>query len=432
MRHDIEASLPAAVRHGMEPMKTPDDVAAMRRLHALGWGTKRIARELGISRNTVRRHLREGDWVPYGGPEGRSTALDGLGDWLEAAFRQHRGNAAVVRDELRRVHGLEVSLRTVQRAVKPLRQAIEAEARATVRFETPPGRQLQIDFGQVRVVVGGVITRVHLFVATLGYSRRVFAMAFPAENQTAWLMGLEEAFLHFGGVPAEVLFDNTRCLVKRHNVRTGEVAFTDTLLAFCRHWKTTPRACAPYRAQTKGKDERAVAYVKRNGIAGRRFDTLDAINPWLRQWARETADVRVHGTTGDRPIDRFETQEADSLAPLTGLRWDKQRELSRIVATDAFVDVDTNRYSVPWRLIGEPVHVALAHGAVVVRHAGRVVARHAQHRGRHERIVEPRHLAGLVRIPGGGAPAPDEASQPPDASLLRPLAQYEALVGGGF
>ncbi len=413
-------------------MKTADDVAAMRRLHALGWGTKRIARELGISRNTVKRHLRRGGWAPYGGASGRATSLGGLEEWLEAAFRQHRGNAAVVRDELLRVHGVEVSLRTVQRAVRPLRQAMEAEARATVRFETPPGRQLQIDFGQLRVQLGGVWTRLHLFVGTLGYSRRIFALAFPAENQSAWLTGLEEAFLHFGGVPAELLFDNTRCLVKRHDVRTGEVAFTDTLLAFCRHWKTTPRACAPYRARTKGKDERAVAYVKRNAIAGRSFDSLDAVNAWLRQWARQTADVRVHGTTGERPIDRFEAQEAAALGPLTGVRWDKQRELSRVVATDAFVDVDTNRYSVPWRLIGEPVHVVVAHGQVVVRHAGRVVARHAQHRGRHHRVIEPRHLAGLVRVRKGVAPNPDEATGAPAPSLLRPLSQYEALVGGAF
>lgn len=414
-------------------MQTPDQVAAMRHLHSLGWGIKRIAREMGCSRNTVRRYVRGEGWKPYAGGR-RPTTLDGLEDWLRDAFKQHRGNAAVVRDELFRVHGRRVSLRTVQRHVEGLRQELRAEARATLRFETPPGRQLQIDFGVMTVLIGGVKQRVHVFVATLGYSRRLYAQAFERENQSSWLAGLEGAFLHFGGVPAEVLFDNTRCLVKRHDARTREVVFNDTLLAFCRHWKTSPRACAPYRAQTKGKDERGVGYVRSNAIAGRSFTSLDALNAWLVQWCRETADVRTHGTTGDRPIDRFDDDEASALAPLVGTRWSKQRELARIVATDAFVDVDTNRYSVPWRHIGEMVQVAVHADEVVIRRAGRVIARHQASLSRHQRVVDRRHLVGIVAAPAERVQGDDDTHQLPsdEPELLRPLAQYEALVGGGW
>jgi transposase len=100
--------------------------------------------------------------------------------------------------------GIVVSLRTVERAVASRRRELEAEARATVRFETPPGRQLQIDFGTAAVEIGGAAERVRLFVATLGYSRRNFVAAFKHERQSAWLDGLEGAFRHFGGVPREV------------------------------------------------------------------------------------------------------------------------------------------------------------------------------------------------------------------------------------
>ncbi|MCB9690143.1 MAG: IS21 family transposase [Alphaproteobacteria bacterium] len=433
----MSATLPTSLRPpaegGVDHVQTPEEVAAMRHLHDLGWGIKRIAREMGCSRNTVRRYVRGDGWTPYA-RGARDSALDGVGDWLRDAFRQHRGNAAVLRDELARVHGVDVSLRTVQRAVAPLRREIRAEARATLRFETPPGRQLQIDFGVMTVVLGGVKVRAHVFVATLGHSRRLFAQAFARENQSAWLAGLEAAFLHFGGVPAEVLFDNTRCLVKHHDPRTREVAFNDTLLAFCRHWKTAPRACAPYRAQTKGKDERGVGYVRGNAIAGRAFEDLQDLNAWLARWCREVADLRVHGTTGERPADRFETAEAAALAPLVGTRWSKQRDLARIVATDAFVDVDTNRYSVPWRHIGETVHVAVHHGEVVVRHAGHVIARHRVVPGRHQRVVDPRHLAGIVAAPAARVQDDDAAPQAPhgDAELLRPLAHYEAVVGGAW
>jgi transposase len=148
-------------------MKTPDDVAAMVRLKACGWGLKRIARELGCSRHTVKRYVEAGGFVSFRQPE-RASKLDGLGEWLRERFRRHRGNADVVRQELIGEHGIAVSLRTVERAVAGYRQELAAEAQATVRFETPPGKQMQIDFGERLVEIGGVKVRAYLFVATLG------------------------------------------------------------------------------------------------------------------------------------------------------------------------------------------------------------------------------------------------------------------------
>jgi transposase len=106
----------------------------------------------------------------------------------------------LVRQELLAERGLKLSLRTVEREVAPLRRQLEAEARATVRFGTPPGKQLQIDFGERRVPIGGESVKVYLFVATLGYSRRVYVRAFRNERQDSWFSGLEGAFRHFGGV----------------------------------------------------------------------------------------------------------------------------------------------------------------------------------------------------------------------------------------
>jgi Homeodomain-like domain len=148
-----------------ERMLAPDAVASMVQLHRLGWGTKRIAGELGCSRNTVKRYLAAGGWAAIRQPR-RRRCLDELADWLKERFRQHRGNCDVVRQDLVREHGVTVSLRTVERAVAPLRQALRAEARACLRFETPPGKQLQIDSGAITVPIGGTAVRVHLFVAT--------------------------------------------------------------------------------------------------------------------------------------------------------------------------------------------------------------------------------------------------------------------------
>lgn len=411
-----------------EIMLTPDEVTAMVRLHKLGWGTRRIAAELGCSRNTVKRYVEAGGWVSYRRPR-RGRRLDGLEDWLAERFARHRGNCDVVRQDLAREHGIEVSLRTVERAVARLRQGLRAEARACMRFETPPGKQLQIDFGETRVVIADVPVRVYLFVATLGYSRRVYVQAFRHERQSAWLDGLEAAFRHFGGVSQEVLLDNARALVDHHDAATREVRFNARLHAFARHWGFRPRACAPYRARTKGKDERGVGYVKHNAIAGHSFASWAGLEAHLAWWMREIADERVHGTTGEAPRLRFERDEAGVLKPLDGRPPFRQvRELVRRVQGDCAIEIDTNSYSVPWRLIGQSVQVVVAEGRVQISHAGQEVAAHAETAGRRQRIVDPAHFHGVA---GSARPLP-MPEVPPEAALLRPLAEYERLAGGGW
>jgi transposase len=412
-----------------EEMLQAEEVAAMLRLHELGWGAKRLAKEFGCARNTVRRYLREGGAVAFRKPV-RRTAFDGLDDWLRERFFRHGGNADVVRQELASEHGIVIGLRSVELRVQRWRRELKAQMRATVRFETAPGHQMQIDFGDTRVWIGGERVRVHLFVATLGYSRRLHIRPSLRERQADWFEGMEGAFLRFGGVPAEVLFDNAKALVEHHDAATREVRFNGRLHAFARYWGFTPRACAPYRARTKGKDERGVGYVKKNAIAGRCFESWAALEAHLDRWTREIADQRVHGTTGVAPAERF-ASEAGALRPLGGRApFGQLRDLVRKVQADCAIDLDTNSYSVPWRLIGESVQVVVLGGRVIVRHAGEVVADHALCRGRRQRIVERAHLTGVVGAAGPVRSASADLDPPP--ALLRPLAEYEALVGGGW
>lgn len=431
MRAVVEAHLRQEEPRG-ELMRAPDEVAAMVRLKALGWGVRRIATELGCSHMTVRRYLEAGGWVAYRRPR-RAAALAGLEGWLAERFRRHRGNADVVRQELEREHGIIVSLRTVERAVQELRRELVAEARATVRFETPPGRQLQIDFGSTTVAITGESERVFLFVATLGYSRRGFVTAFRHERQSAWLDGLERAFRHFGGVPEELLLDNARALVTHHDPRTREVVFNERFHAFCRYWEVRPRACAPYRARTKGKDERGVGYVKANAIAGHRFPSWAALEAHLTRWMREVADRRIHGTTGEAPIERFDRDEAAALRPLPGRPpFSQLREVVRRVHGDGCIDLDTNHYSVPWRLIGSFVTARIEAGEMLIFHAGVEVARHAERRGRRERAIERAHLVGVIAGEMKDAIMPASVIHAETGELLRPLAEYEQAVGGAW
>jgi transposase len=417
-------------------MVEPEAVTTLLRLRALGWGSKRIARELGISRGTVKRYAEAGGWQPFKQPA-RRKLLDGLDEWLRERFRRHRGNADVVRQELAAEKGIVASLRTVQRAVEPYRQELLAEARATVRFETAPGRQLQIDFGERLVEIAGRKVKVFLFVATLGYSRRLHVRAFHHERQESWFDGMESAFLAFGGVPEEVLLDNARALVIEHDAESRTVVFNAKLLAFARHWGFRPRACAPYRARTKGKTERGVGYVKRNAIAGRSFASWEAFEAHLAGWERDIANARVHGTTGEAPMVRFARDEAAALQP----RCDRPpfrtcRTLERRVRNDCAIEIDGNAYSVPWRLIGERVEVIVAGGQVRVRHGASEVAAHRLVDGRRQRVIDKAHLAGVAGTAGRPvhrAATPGNAPEPaPLPTLLRPLAEYEALVGGAF
>lgn len=141
-----------------------------------------------VSHMTVRRYLAAGGWSGYRRRK-RSKQLDGLEGWITERFRRHAGNADVVRQELSSERGVQVSLRTVERAVKELRRELRAEAVATVRFENAPGEQMQIDFGERRVSIGGESLRTYFFVVTLGYSRRLHVRAFRSESQECWFEG---------------------------------------------------------------------------------------------------------------------------------------------------------------------------------------------------------------------------------------------------
>jgi transposase len=393
----------------------PPDVTRILALQQQGWGTRRIAEELGISRRTVRRYLRLGGYRPYVRRKTPRRLQEHLA-WLKERFNVVRGNARVLLREAEQ-RGLQIAYSTLARVVKPWREELAARARATVRFETPPGQQMQADFGELRVRIAGAMTLVHFCVLTLGYSRRTFVRGFLAERQEHWLAAMEAAFHHFGGVPREMLVDNAKALVTFHP-HSGEVQFSEAFIAFCQLHGIAPRACRPFRARSKGKVESGVKYVKRNALAGMSFTSFEALEAHLEQWMREVADLRVHGTTHERPIDRFVTEAAALLPVKTVVP--RTLPLVRKVASDCLVDVDTNRYSVPHGYVGRKVEVLVAEGQVAIRCDGIEIARHAQAHGRH-RVVERReHYEGLWPRREPASPALD--------SFEAELAQYDEVA----
>ena len=411
----------------VQPMVEPVVVRQIRVLASRGWGAKRISRELGLARNTVRRYLRRGSAAEQQ-ERPRRRRLD------EAARREAgelfqglaAGNAVVVAHELSR-RGVLASVRTVQRTVAAQRRAARVADVATVRFETAPGQQLQVDFGQKRVAIAGQPTVIHLLVAVLSYSRRLFVRAFLRERGDDWREGLAAAFRHFGGVPRTVLGDNARALVVGRDAVAQTVIFHPAYLAFCRDWDVAPRACAPYRARTKGKGESGVKYVKHNALAGRGFASFAALEQHLGTWMVE-ADTRRHGTTRETPRERFERAERDALRPLPRHPLPvRTQRLQRRVAADALIDLDTVRYSVPHGLVRETLEAELGEVEVRIYRGAELVARHARSREPYARVIDPAHYAGLWRRPAR-EPGRTLAAESALAALGRSLHVYADAV----
>jgi transposase len=407
-------------------MLREDVVREMLARLARGEGIKRVARELGVDRKTVKAWRARGRWRPRAAGR-RRRRLDPFRSFIETRAPEVGWNGVVLHRELRGL-GFTGGYLQVQRYLQPLRAGRQWAALATMRFETAPGEQAQVDFGQLRLWIGDVEMVVHLFVFTLGYSRRLWTRAYPHERLDVVLDGHERAFRHFGGVPLMCLYDNPRTQVLGRRER--QVLWHPVFEDFARYYGFTPRACQPYRAQTKGKVESGVKYVKRNGLAGRRFTSWEMLNAWLEEWSTTIADQRVHGTTHERPADRFVRETLTPLGNRPPYRYEQARQ--RRVPADALVAIAAGRYSVPVQYVGTMVTITETATHYEISAGLTVIARHLK-RPRFSVTMEPAHYAGLLRTAGAAArpPQADPAYRPFGEVEVRDLAVYAELVEAG-
>jgi transposase len=425
---------PEAYRLEEEPMVQEErwrEVHRMAREEQLS--ITEIARRLDLDRKTVRRCLKQAEWQPYRRPARTDTLLAEHAEYLRERAPAVRYSAQVLHQELR-MRGFAGGYDTVRRFIQPLRTAEALAERASVRFETPPGQQSQIDWGCARVQFRHQPVVLHMFILTLGYSRRHFMAPTLDERVPQLLDSHEQAFDHFGGHTREHLYDRPRTICSPDG--QGGVVWNPTFQSFARYWGFEARLCRPYRAQTKGKVESGVKYLKRNFLAGRSFvDLLDVGEQW-REWNATVADVRVHGTTHQSPLARFADEQLQLLPRAARPGFKLEARFPRIVADDFLVSLDTNRYSVPFTLIGHTVEAERRDGEVRIHHRGRLVATHAELPGRHGLAVLPEHGPGPA-VRNARMRRPSQTSAP--ASLAadavaveqRDLATYDELLAAG-
>lgn len=289
-----------------------------------GMGLRQIARQLGLSRNTVRRYLRQPPLQGYGPRAPRATKLDPFKEYLQARVEAARPRWIPATVLLRELHerGYDGGISQLKAFVAPFKQP---PAEPVIRFETDPGVQMQADFTTVRRGRDPLLA----FVATLGYSRASFVRFTVDEDAVTLVTCLRAAFEFFGGVPQHVLLDNAKTVViERDAYGDGLHRWHRELLALADSHGFVPKLCRPYRAKTKGKVERFNGYLKGSFLVplaatlkqcGLKLDA-EAANAHVGRWLTEVANVRIHGTTGERPADRL-LIERDALLPLPAAPW---------------------------------------------------------------------------------------------------------------
>jgi transposase len=405
------------------------EIVMILELHRQGVTISSIARRAGLDRKTVRRYIARGLEPPVYGPrKPRTTQLRRFERYLRervAGFPQLTGRR--LHRELRDL-GYTGGYTILTEFLREIRPATAPEFE--VRFETPPGRQAQVDFAHFRTVFTdepGAEHVVWLFSFVLGHSRMLWGRFVLHQDLQTLLRCHAAAFEALGGVPEQVLYDRMRTVFSREDPEAGHIVYNRTLLEFARHYGYLPRACKPYRAKTKGKVERPFRYIREDFFLGRSFRNLDDLNMQFHQWLDQVANVRVHATTRRVVAEHF-AEERPKLQPLPAGPFQAVLRLERRITRDGMVSVDGNLYSVPNTTRRRVVEVHSTTSEVRILEEGHVIAVHPVLDGRGQRRI----IAGHRTLP---APANSQTPRNGAASMtrsgeivaLRPLAFYDAV-----
>lgn len=364
-------------------------------LHRQGHSIRGIARELGLSRKTVRRYLRSEDPPRYVRTKRRPSLLDPYKDYLQSRLAALPELPATVLLREIQAQGYQGKITLIKDLVRPLKAERKRLQELTVRFETAPGEQAQVDWSDFGRLASG--QRLYGLCVVLSWSRAMFVYFSSRMVVHELLYGLVLAFEYFGGLPKTLLFDNPKTVVLKRGKGVADSKLQPRFMDFLGHYGLALQLCQPGRARTKGKVERPMAYIDKSLVLPNKahWHTSADANRTARTWLAEVANVRLHGTTFARPVDRL---PQEGLLPLDGVRpfglsWVEARRVHK----DCHFSWDGNRYSVPWHYGSTSVLVRRhPDGLLQVERDGEAIALHYE-RPSHQRltITLPEHMAGL-------------------------------------
>ena len=359
-----------------------------------GYSIRDIAGELDIARNTVRRYLKDPEAVMPKRRRRRSSKLDPYIEYVDRRLSEGLENCVVLWRELQGL-GYQGGYSLVKTYVSPRRR--RRQVQATVRFETEPGEQAQVDWGSFSYVdERGRKRQMWAFVMVLGWSRAIYVELVRRADTASFIQCHVNAFDYLGGVPRRCLYDNAKVVTLGRDAE-GRTEWNRRMLDFSLRLGFDLKLCQPYRAQTKGKVESGVKYVRGNLWPSLRFTDDADLNRQAVEWCTTVANRRLHGTTHRLPAEMLAEEqphlgklpERNVLAPY--LRED------RMVARDGFVSWDGSRYGVHWKWVGAIVQVGQRAGAVEIWAEDQRLAVHPRAQQPGQRFILPGQWEGLPR-----------------------------------
>lgn len=360
------------------------------RLHHLNWSVRKIARTLRITRKTVTRHLNPG--IGSAKRLQRPGKMDAY-DQLIRQFLQEdpEVKAPVVRQRLME-RGFTGGITIVRQYLHRLRGPCKSRT-PFVRFESMPAEQFQIDWGHFGSILYGTTRRkLYALAVCESFSRMLYVEFTHCQKQDCLHQCLLNAFSFFGGTPKTIVVDNMLTAVIERQGRI--IRFNDRFLDFLKVFPVTPVACNPGSPHEKGKIESSIKYLRTNFFPLRSFKNLDDINSQVRQWLTDVANVRVHKTTGERPLDRFQKVHLTPLADLPDCRYTCQA----LVHKDFAVRFDANTYTVPPWTIGKTLTLKADSTSVRLFHLEKELAFHTRCYMRNQRIELAVHVLAVKKL----------------------------------
>jgi transposase len=395
-------------------------------LHQQGMTVSAIARRTGLHRSTVAKYIARGIEPPAYGPRSpRPTKLTPFERYLReriAAVPELTGSRLY-----REIRGLGyaggyTALKDFLRQVRP-----RPGAGFEIRFETPAGRQAQVDFAHFRTVFTdepGAERIVWLFSLVLGHSRMMWGRFVLHQDMQTLLRCHADAFADLGGVPTEILYDRMRTVFHRDDTEGGHIVYNATLRAFAAHYNYQPRACRPYRAQTKGKVERPYRYVREDFFLGGSFRSLGDLNLQFRAWLDQVANPRTHATTRRVVAEHF-AEELPHLQALPAGPFQAVLQLERRITRDGMISLHGNLYSVPNATRRRIVEVHSTASEVRILEDGHLIAVHPVLEGRGRRRIAAGHRS---LPPPANSHTPRQPRRPGEVVAQRSLAFYDAVA----
>src|SRR6056297_4054484 len=377
--------------NGGSQVKRLREIVLIHDLKKQGLSISAIARKVGSDRKTVRKYLDRGLETPVYGPrQPRARVIEPYERYLQERFQAFPDlSGARLLREIRELgyDGGYTAVTDFLREVRPARQT-----QFERRFETPPGKQAQVDFAEFTVEFTdepGVVRKVWLFSLVLGHSRWLWGRFVASQNLQSVLRCHIAAFSDMGGVPEEILYDRMKTAVIGED-EAGVVTYNSSLVALLNHYGAVPRACQPYRAKTKGKVERPFRYIRQDFFLARTFRNMADLNGQFDAWRTEVANPRVHATTR-RVVDDAFAEEVPHLTPLPEIPYSAVLSVERRVSKDGMIAVGGNFYSVPDTTRRRTLEVQHHATELRIYEDGQLIACHPVLDGKALRRIDPAH-----------------------------------------